>query len=369
MRDATTIRDVLVVRHHHRARLRARSSVRATAVGAIGSGADFRPALLVFVERKVHQRWLPRAEFVEPELVAPGELRCRTKIIQVGGDLALPAPTSPLQGANLHLRSQLRGEYERLSIGSQLAYVDASGDSHLGTLTAFARSRSGRVGLLTNAHIGEFVGNALSHPDLDSEALVAELVELHDVEPALQRYGTGLAHADEYLKLDCAFAELRQADLDRDVDLQVPVLETADDGVLTIQPGDLGHPRGLELNDASLFPLGTDVLAVGRTMSAQEGYVAAVGYELAFSRHRTLLTDYVIAPKRNDGYFSFGGDSGKLVVTKDDLEPIAMLWGGLPLRTEYANELVDHSFATDITHACKRLGVELLGLPPTGAAQ
>jgi len=367
MTDASTINHVLRIRRHCTPAIRAIRGVVATAVGLKDVAGTAKPALFVFVDAKLNARWLHADDVVPPILAEPGGLECPTDVIEVGPDMAAAYPPGRLSGANLALRGDLRGGYDQLSAGSQLGFVDASGGRQAGSLATFAYDRqTDELGLITNAHVGEFVGNALAHPESDSHRRIAEVTKLFTLVSSATRFGADHARDREFAKVDAMFATLRGVDVATEITFEVPILvdESVDGTIVsTIVNQPLGARFALDLDDPSCAPLREDVVAVGRTRSFQRGRIECFAYELAYGPHATLVTDYVIAPANPDEYFSDAGDSGKLVVTESDFRPIALLWGGKQMRTDFTQELVDHSFATDIGFVCDLLDVEIAGTP------
>lgn len=353
MRPAETLGELLDIRRANEEVLDRIDGPYGTALGRKGGV----PAILVFVERKIHQEWLDKKEVVPPTLFT-SRLSCPTDVFQVGGDLAAPYEPGRVTGSRLELRELLRGADPFLQPGSQLSFRSLTGGSSSGTLAAFARCRStNKIGIVTNAHVGEFVGNPLTHPDEDSP-VVARVTRLASEMPAKDCWDGRLTDADAFVVMDCAFAEFEDDELLQRARCEIPWI--GDDG--TIHRAPIGRSRAIDLDDDSLWPVGVRVFSVGRSQVDRYGSVRAVAYKCSHGRHVSTYTDLLIAGPSagSDDWFSAPGDSGKLVVTDDSVAtPVGLLWGGSPLRTDSTVEMIDHSFAVDLHRIEDRLGVDI----------
>ncbi|MCG8371852.1 MAG: hypothetical protein MJA32_15255, partial [Proteobacteria bacterium] len=83
-------------------------------------------------------------------------------------------------------------------------------------------------------------------------------------------------------------------------------------------------------------------------------------YEWRDEYFESHYTDYIIASEEGT-QFSAPGDSGKLIVTADNLEPIALLWGGDDtIRTRKHRHKEDFTFAIDINIVLDRLKLAIV---------
>jgi hypothetical protein len=100
--------------------------------------------------------------------------------------------------------------------------------------------------------------------------------------------------------------------------------------------GSLNGLESISLQDMSI--IGKKVQRVGRTTGLRYGTVVAFGYEFIDDNEVTVYTDLLIVG--DDKPFSTHGDSGSLIVTRDDNKAIGLLWGGWQekLRTGHAQE-------------------------------
>lgn len=374
MPAASTIGDLLKIRAENR-QLFADIPNRGTALGF--ENGDGPPAVIVFVERKIHKKWLAAGSEFPDKLHGPGKLKCPLDVIGVGDLEELPWP-APVSGLNLGLLDDLRGAADRLQPGSQLAAFGLEGDAWWGTLAAFARDRTTKaLGLITNQHVGGYLGNVLKAPDIDSRPIAVVKRQREYVSDEV-RYGNALNEKNAYYKVDCAFAELF-CDLDTTNDLDPRIT------IVTWKKGrgkklkehkeqrTLGPPMRIDLK--SMDPIGQPVIGVGRTRGSQRGTVRAVAYEVSQawtenpSKERDEpgrwvqeleYTDLVIQGRDGD-QFSDSGDSGKLIVTdEDNPRPIGLLWGGAQTRFRQERQTEDWSLAVGIGPVLDELGVEIV---------
>ena len=115
----------------------------------------------------------------------------------------------------------------------------------------------------------------------------------------------------------------------------------------------------------SMGPVRKIVCVVGRTQSCQESIVRGISFEQYFDKQLRSHVDYLVeATKYYTNMpvyrFSWGGDSGKLVVLKDGYKPLGITWGGLDWRTRHEEELIDHTFVTDINVITNTLDISLV---------
>lgn len=115
--------------------------------------------------------------------------------------------------------------------------------------------------------------------------------------------------------------------------------------------GSLNGLESISLQDMSI--IGKKVQRVGRTTGRRYGTVVAFGYEFIDDNEVTVYTDLLIAG--DDGKpFSTHGDSGSLIVTRDDNNAVGLLWSGWQekLRSGFAQEnwtYIERYSAADFT--------------------
>lgn len=353
MPEAKSLKDLLLIRNANKELLEKYNSSWGTALGRKNETGD--PAILVFVSRKIHRKWLPASEVVPQTLGGPDGLTCLTDVIQAEG-FDFPRPSSLVIGQNLDLRDDLQGASDKLRPGSQLAFLDSKGEPYLGTLSCIVRNqKSQRLGLLTNAHIGDYVDNVLKHPGATSrEVAVVKTIEKSIMDQ--DRFPGIIDEPYAYYKIEAAFAEFL-ADISKadDIDTYLSYIDSSDKRISR----QLGQPMQLDLN--TMVPIGQRVLGVGSTRSCQRGTIFAFAYEYRDEENNNWYTDYLIASEMGE-QFSDDGDSGKLVVTDDqNLQPVAMLWGGTPSprRVRKGRQEEDLSYAIDINIVLNRLQITI----------
>lgn len=65
--------------------------------------------------------------------------------------------------------------------------------------------------------------------------------------------------------------------------------------------------------------------AVGASQGYQEGEIVGIAYTYKDNSHgKMLVNDFLIVGMDKDQYFSYPGDSGKLILTKDTHQPVAL---------------------------------------------
>ena len=374
MPAAQNIRDLFAIREHNRLILDAIENVTGTALGRKNGTGD--PAVLVFVARKIASVWLQSHQVVPTTLTGPlGQLTCPTDVVSTETDRdfwlrtfrdehgaeerdleRFPSlvDTDRLQGANLRLRDQLRGAGDRLTPGSRLGYRTLDDEFFQGTLACFARhTPSGREGFLTNYHVGEFGGNTLWHPGFGDHKVGTLRQGIRQAQGLRELYGVPIPPdpPSTTLTVDAAFCELHP-DLDRQLwEAPLPTIEND-----RIQRRPLGPP--LPLDPTTMGPVGRRVVGVGGTRGEQKGTVEAVGVDYIDDGIR-FICDYLIVGE-NNAEFSDPGDSGKLIVTEDRREPLAIMWGGTWARWSPDQDLQNFTDATDIGRIMNLLEVEIL---------
>ncbi len=373
---AETLRELLMLRDHNRDYIDSITHNLGSALGL--KNGDGEPCVIVFVPRKVHKKWLPSAQVIKDEIEAPGGLRCPLDVVEGGkydsyydvnlldvadasyGSVNLVArqdllgPPSLSSRGRVILLEQLRGWTEAVMPGAQLYHPDG----WYGTLGCFAQDASGNVGFITNKHVAGTVGDVLEFPEPGG-------IELGRVKHGVERIADhvrfpGVVNDPQaYFTIDCAFAELLTGFPLSDIEPRLPLVNDNDDVVLAT----LGDPLALDLD--TLGPLGTPVVAVGRTRSFQRGHIAAFAYSWTVETWANPVmkeyTDYLIVGEDGE-QFSDKGDSGKLIVTDDDHHrPVALLWGGWREKLRHGRMQENWTYAIDINAILQNLGVSIIG--------
>ena len=327
MPDAQSLRDLMRIRAHNRDFLDSINGSLGTALGfkkRFEQPLSAESAIIVFVPEKINPKWLPGSQLIPERLDGPDELSCPLDVVE-GGQAESEEAVSP---AVDELAERLRGWDDQVWAGSQLAHwVDPGvGSYSMGTLGAFARSRSGdTLGFLTNKHVGIQPGQKLYHPvPWGTHLGTTERVQEHATDQ--DWYGQFVDEPNTFVRVDCAFVRLE------------PSFNLADVNTHLMGAGQLGPVKNISLDDMSI--IGQKVLRVGRTTGLRRGTIAAFGYEFRDESNLTVYTDLLIIGDNNVP-FSTHGDSGSLIVTDDQqLNPIGLLWGGWQekLRSGHAQE-------------------------------
>ncbi len=380
MPDATSLRELLIIRHANRQLIDEVNGNLGSALGRKRSSDpdhpdNGKPAILVFVPQKIAPKWLPSGQVLPARLQASGGLECPVDIVEgdkhVEYEIAIkagenppgtpvwaPMPTrhlfaDPSLGAdNLALREELRGWADSITSSAQLAAKNAQG-SWFGTLGCFARDRhSGQLGLVTNQHVAGEVGQDLYFASTNARLLGRVDRTLVAVEDE-QRFVDLVDEQQAYFRVDCAFAPLDSGIGADEIDFRVPVLDQAG----AIRFLEVGAPVPLNLD--SMEPIGQRVIGVGRMRSFQRGTIVGFAYEFRDAENLSYYTDYLIVGDEPD-QFSAPGDSGKLILTDEDPpRPIALLWGGWQERLANRREQQDWTYGIDINMVLDLLNVDI----------
>jgi hypothetical protein len=357
MADTLTLRDLLRIRRKYARWLRSLPGYLGSAVGykyledsdtfARDKQGRFKPAVLVFVEKKIEDQkaLIKSGHLIPPRLDGPGKLSCATDVVQ--GTLPTATPTTPaLTGAARALQRELHEAPLPIVGGIPLT-------SGVGTGTAACVVRStagenlGQLGVLTNWHVAGLVGNRILRPlprlqPIGTTTRVVFTAPKRTPDPDdLESFTT----ADH--RVDAGFIALPNGAATR-----------VAAGVHGL--GRLGEPHVVNLDSMDL--IGRNVISVGQTLGRRRGRIAAYGYEWQpdLDDRAQYATDYLILGERDEA-FAAPGDSGKLVVTDDNERiPVALLWGGQRHGFWNAHAQETWSYASALGIVLRELQVELL---------
>ena len=380
MPDAKNLQDLLRIRAANRDLIDSVNGNLGSALGfkrPSGGNVTDQPAVLIFVPRKIDNRWLPASQQIPTLLNGPDGLTCPTDIVEGGSYeerfLKLYTPQGnpeatgaagvepwsrligepPISNANVDVLEILHGWDKEMFAGSRLAGFDQDGFGYTGTAGCFVVDRStGQRGILTNQHVGDHAGNVLKFPWFNGKdaGTVRRLFEyIHDD----QRFPGVIDLLNEYYRVDCAFVEL-DADIADNTNLELPGI------------GSIGAPLNLDL--ATMGPLGHKVTSVGSRRGVQSGTIVAFSYEYNDGVN-SIYTDYLIIGDEDvdeNGRhvtrtaFSDHGDSGKIIVTDDDQHNVvALLWGGWQKRLRPRKMQENWTYAIDINFVLDLLNVDI----------
>ena len=308
--EARSLNDLLRIRAANRLSIEAVNGNLGTALGfkwSDGKRTD-HPCVIIFVPQKTDPWLVPEAQRAPAKLEAPDGTWCLTDVV-TGGKAASLEEFDPLPGLspeNKIVVKELRSGRVGLIGGIQLSVygggVEDADHAFVGTAgMAAIDTESGKVGLLTNQHVADEPGRVIYHPwhRFYRIGVTAE-TKVHAADE--KWYGGVIDEADSYVRCDCAFVA---------VDEQL--LEHVKPGLHAV--GDAGPL--LRTDPDTMDLIGQRVTSVGRTRGVQRGTVVAYAYE-----HRdgpeSVYTDLLIIGKEGE-VFSDKGDSGKVIVTDDDL--------------------------------------------------
>jgi hypothetical protein len=373
MPAAKSLKDLLRIRHENREYIDRINGNLGSALGfkrQTGEPVSDVPAVLIFVPRKIDPKWLDTGQVIKKELEGPGGLTCPTDVVE-GGKLvetviwaqntetgeedwtSVESLTGgvPLTESQLALRENLRGWTKKVMPGAQLGAFDKSGAGYYGTLGCFAKDKDGYPGLITNHHVADHVGNTLYFPEVNARE-IAFVDRVFETISDQARFKGIIDEAKAKYVLDCAFAYLSENLEDAEIEPRLPTLNAR--GELAYRK--LGTPLPLDLD--TMGPVGTDVVGVGRTRSFQRGKITAFAYEWADEKSGSTYTDYLIIGEEGTE-FSDPGDSGKLIVTRKGLRPVALLWGGWREKLRRGRQ-ENWTYAIDINIVLKKLEAEIM---------
>ncbi|XP_040379229.1 protein NARROW LEAF 1 isoform X2 [Oryza brachyantha] len=355
--QANSLLDLMTIRAFHSKILR-RFSL-GTAVGfRIRKGAltDI-PAILVFVARKVHKKWLNPAQCLPAILEGPGGVWCDVDVVEFSY-YGAPAQT-PKEQMFSELVDMLCGSDECIGSGSQVASQET-----FGTLGAIVKRRTGnrQVGFLTNRHVAvdlDYPNQKMFHPLPPN---LGPGVYLGAVERATSFitddvwYGIYAGtNPETFVRADGAFIPFAD-------DFDISTVTTVVRGV-----GDIGDVKVIDLQCPLNSLIGRQVCKVGRSSGHTTGTVIAYALEYNDEKGICFFTDILVVGE-NRQTFDLEGDSGSLIIlTSQDGEqprPIGIIWGGtanrgrLKLTSDHGPE--NWTSGVDLGRLLDRLELDLI---------
>ncbi|KAK3143717.1 hypothetical protein QOZ80_4AG0304070 [Eleusine coracana subsp. coracana] len=355
--QANSLLDLMTIRAFHSKILR-RFSL-ATAVGfRIRKGVltDI-PAILVFVARKVHKKWLIPTQCLPAIVEGPGGVWCDVDVVEFSY-YGAPAQT-PKEQMFSELVDRLCGSDECIGSGSQVASQDT-----FGTLGAVVKRRTGnkQVGFLTNRHVAvdlDYPNQKMFHPLPPN---LGPGVYLGAVERATSFitddvwYGIYAGtNPETFVRADGAFIPFAD-------DFDISTVTTTVRGV-----GDIGDVKFIDLQCPLNSLIGRQVCKVGRSSGHTTGTVVAYALEYNDEKGISFFTDLLVVGE-NRQTFDLEGDSGSLIIlTGQDGEkprPIGIIWGGtanrgrLKLTSDHGPE--NWTSGVDLGRLLDRLELDLI---------
>jgi len=279
------------------------------------------PAILVFVARKVHRKWIIPTQCLPAALEGPGGVWCDVDVVEFSY-YGAPAPT-PKEQLYDELVDGLRGSDPIVGSGSQVASLET-----YGTLGAIVKSRTGnkQVGFLTNRHVAvdlDYPNQKMFHPLPPN---LGPGVYLGAVERATSFitddvwYGIYAGtNPETFVRADGAFIPFAD-------DFDISSVSTSVKGV-----GVIGDVKAIDLQSPIGSLIGRQVVKVGRSSGLTTGTVVAYALEYNDEKGICFFTDFLVVGE-NQQTFDLEGDSGSLIIlTGQDGEkpqPIGIIWGG-----------------------------------------
>lgn len=344
-RDATSLRDLMLIREAHRSTLQARPGYLGSAVGfkysesnrrltegSPGGSCRFIPAILLFVDRKLGPD--SGASLLATELTAQG-IRCATDVV-VGRPPVQANHLPDLSPESSRLRTVLREAGQGAFPGMPLSSTEG-----LGAVTCLVRSRQDPavVGLLTAEHVAGRPGTVIERP-LPRAARLGRTRHAIRERSASDHLGEPILSEGAF-RLDAAFVQLS------------PGLPW-EQGIDPISFA--GDPPRLDLGSFDL--LGEDVESVGPVRGLQRGQVVGFAYEWGIG-HPRQFTDWLIVGE-DGAVFAEPGDSGKLVVRSADRRPVALLWGGRPWIHSQSGHQETWCYASHLHSILEQLDLQII---------
>ncbi|KAJ8490622.1 hypothetical protein OPV22_012343 [Ensete ventricosum] len=284
--QATTLLDLMTIRAFHSKILRRYSL--GTAIGfRIRKGElTSTPAILVFVARKVHRKWLNHDQCLPSALEGPGGVWCDVDVVEFSY-YGAPAPTPKEQLYN-ELVDGLRGSDPCIGSGSQVASQET-----YGTLGAIVKSRTVYLGAVERAT--SFITD--------------------DVWYGIYA-GT---NPETFVRADGAFIPFAD-------DFDVSCITTTVKGL-----SEIGNVKVIDLQSPINSLIGRQVVKVGRSSGLTTGTVMAYALEYNDEKGICFFTDFLVVGE-NQQTFDLEGDSGSLIILSgqdgEKPQPIGIIWGG-----------------------------------------
>ncbi|KAL5975737.1 Protein NARROW LEAF 1 [Asimina triloba] len=324
--QAKTLLELMTIRSFHSKILRRYS---------LGTAIGFRirqgmltniPAILVFVARKVHRKWLNLIQCLPSALEGPGGIWCDVDVVEFSY-FGAPAPT-PKEQLYSELVDGLRGSDPSIGSGSQKSTKEVASQETYGTLGAIVKSRTGsrQVGFLTNRHVAvdlDYPSQKMFHPLPPN---LGPGVYLGAVERATSFVTDDLwygifagTNPETFVRADGAFIPFAE-------DFDLSSVTTLLKGV-----GEIGDVKVVNLQTPIKSLVGRQVLKVGRSSGLSTGTVMAYALEYNDEKGICFLTDFLVVGDSQQT-FDLEGDSGSLILlTGENCEkprPIGIIWGG-----------------------------------------
>ncbi len=282
------------------------------------------PSIIIFVPKKKSSNNLSPGELA-PSLLEYNNIKnkndefngkwCLTDVVE--GKKAYPIQKNkvyPLSSNNEEAVKTLRAMNTNLIGGVMLAYygngIVSKDNKKFGTAgIAVKEKTTGDIGFLTNQHIAETPGRKIYHKDWGDEFQIGSTLMVKEYQEDHDWYNRVVDEQNTKIRCDCGFVKIDKAEINS--------------GLYKIRK--LGPIIKVDYNTMDI--IGQPVISVGCTRGIQRGEIAAYSYEYRDGA-TNIYTDFLIIGKEKQS-FTAPGDSGKLIVTDEDIcRPIGLLWGG-----------------------------------------
>ncbi|XP_051218934.2 protein NARROW LEAF 1 [Lolium perenne] len=319
--QANSLLDLMTIRAFHSKILRRFSLGTAVGLRIIKGALTDIPAIIVFVARKVHKKWLNPNQCLPAILAGPGGVWCDVDVVEFSY-YGAPAPT-PKEQMFSELVNKLCGSDEYIGSGSQVASQDT-----FGTLGAIVKRRTSnkQVGFLTNRHVAvdlDYPNQKMFHPLPPN---LGPGIYLGAVERATSFitddvwYGIYAGtNPETFVRADGAFIPFAD-------DFDISTVTT-----IVREVGEIGDVKVIDLQCPINSLIGRQVCKVGRSSGHTTGTVMAYALEYNDEKGICFFTDLLVVGE-NRQTFDLEGDSGSLIIlTSQDEEkprPIGIIWGG-----------------------------------------
>ncbi|XP_002988279.2 uncharacterized protein LOC9636325 [Selaginella moellendorffii] len=317
-RQAGTLRELMAIRAIHGKMFRRLGLGTALGFRTRDRQVTDRPAIIVFVARKLHAQWVLDGQMLPSTVQGPGDLWCDVDVVEFSYHGASSA--APKEQVYSELVECLRGDDQCVGPGSQVASLEV-----YGTMGAVVRSRTGehQIGFLTNRHVAvdlDFPYQKMFHPLPPN---LGPGVYLGTVERATSFVTDDLWYG---MFATCCSETVVRAD-----GAFVPFAASFDSSSVTASikgVGEVGELFTINLDDPIANLVGKAAIKVGRSSGLTRGTVVAYGVEYHDDKGVCFFTDLLVVG--DGGQFDSEGDSGSMILLcdGDKPRPVGMIWGG-----------------------------------------
>lgn len=345
MKQATTLKQLQLIRAHNRDYLDSINGSLGTALGKkkyTGTSViSDDAAIIVFVPFKIKDKWLPRAQKIKDKLIGPDNLWCHLDVVQSSQAKEILR----LEEDQSDISEKLRGWDDHIWMGGQVSIKSKGTAYSMGTIGAFVKRRkSGNLGLLTNKHVANEPGTKLYYP-VPWGINLAVTKEAHEfVED--QEWYSGIDEPNTFVRVDCAYAQLTN---------EISAVDIRNE-ILSV--GKIGPAIDIDLDSISI--IGQKVMRIGRTTGLRYGQIVAFGYEFYDDKTVTAYSDLLMIGEDNIPFSTYG-DSGSLIVTNDKYRnPIGLLWGGYKSKLRTGRQQENWTYGIGLKRVLDKLDIDLL---------